>query len=373
MTKKQFLRMFLFLGLTFGMVSLLFYIFQSNQNDNPARRWNGFYAEENNSLDGVFLGASMVDRAWISPMAWNDSGIAVYPVSTGGFPISATTSVMAEILKTQDPDVFIIDVHGVRSYSPYATQSDLRNLVDSMSYLSPNRINAFKKVAAFNDAYEAEFGEVTPRDDSPSAAKPVIDWSYYLPFINYHARWETGLSRADFAKTPHKYKGANDLRSRMTAVNPKNYPEQLTDESDLPVFFQNIILEIIDYAEQKDLNVLFIQLPSVLNEQLYKELNGALELAQNAGFDTLNMNTAECYSDLKLDFSGDFKDSVHLNAKGAVKVTQYLTQYLQEHYDIKDKRNDPRYESWDIAWDNYQILFENLWGFSIDEYQAEIE
>lgn len=371
MTRKQFLRMVLFLSVTFCMIFVLFSIFKSNQNTNNTRRWNAFYAEENNSVDAILVGASMVDRNWVSPLAWNNSGITIFPISSAGFPIAAATSAIDEVLKTQSPDLVMIEVHGVRSYSPYARQSDLRNFVDSIHYTSLNRLKAIKKVAAYNEAYEQEFGEVVINNSSPSAAKiDLSDWSYYIPFINYHSRWETGLQKEDFTKAPNKFKGASDMRSRRTATEVQSYPP-LTDQSDLSPFFQDVIQEIIDYGEEKNLNMLFIALPTVLSEEEYKEVNGALEVAQNAGLPTLNMNTAECYTDMNLNFDEDFMDSVHLNSKGAVKTTAYITEYIKDNYDIEDKRNNPQYKSWDTAWEDYQVFFEAGWDMSLEDYMSQ--
>ena len=43
-----------------------------------------------------------------------------------------------------------------------------------------------------------------------------------------------------------------------------------------------------------------------------------------------------------------------MNALGEAKCTEFLKNYLTEHYDLPDRRGESGYESWDAAWQLYR-------------------
>ena len=60
---------------------------------------------------------------------------------------------------------------------------------------------------------------------------------------------------------------------------------------------------------------------------------------------------ASCSGGIGFVFEEDFADyGSHTNAIGAEKCTDFLEQYLIEHYEFQDKRGDDRYDSWNHAY-----------------------
>ena len=51
----------------------------------------------------------------------------------------------------------------------------------------------------------------------------------------------------------------------------------------------------------------------------------------------------------------------HLNPSGARKVTDYLGQYITEHYDIEDQRGNPVYADWEEDYESYRNLKIENW------------
>lgn len=54
-----------------------------------------------------------------------------------------------------------------------------------------------------------------------------------------------------------------------------------------------------------------------------------------------------------LDWQHDFYNSKHVNYVGAEKYTDYLVKYINENYELPDRRGDERYKSWEKAYDKY--------------------
>ena len=48
-----------------------------------------------------------------------------------------------------------------------------------------------------------------------------------------------------------------------------------------------------------------------------------------------------------LDFAEDFADQLHLNWKGQVKMSLFMGEYIQNHYQIQNKKGNPDYSRWD--------------------------
>ena len=92
------------------------------------------------------------------------------------------------------------------------------------------------------------------------------------------------------------------------------------------------------------------------------EINAAFEMAREYGQDVLNFNDERLYNELGMEFDSDYYNSMHLNSKGARKVTEYLGNYIAENYDFKDKRGQEEYKSWDEAYELYEQYYETGWA-----------
>ncbi|WP_047834917.1 hypothetical protein, partial [Robinsoniella sp. RHS] len=98
MTKKQILRMICFLMLAGGAFYVMNGIFVKPASIEINDRYEAFYKRETkNSWDGALIGSSVVDRAWAAPLAWNEYGVALYPMSTDSLPLPFVTNLIEEI------------------------------------------------------------------------------------------------------------------------------------------------------------------------------------------------------------------------------------------------------------------------------------
>ena len=60
---------------------------------------------------------------------------------------------------------------------------------------------------------------------------------------------------------------------------------------------------------------------------------------------------------LRLLYSSEFADWQHLNVKGSAKFTRRLGSDLKERYELPDRREDERYESWQRCADDWYAKF----------------
>ena len=75
------------------------------------------------------------------------------------------------------------------------------------------------------------------------------------------------------------------------------------------------------------------------------------------GYRFLNMNNH--YEEIGIVFEEDFADyGSHTNAVGAEKCTDFLREYLLEHYTFTDKRGEDAYQSWEESYDRWKTEME---------------
>ena len=161
------------------VILILFYIniifsFPSGESaDGSKEKWNTFYAMEEDTLDAVYLGTSSVDRYWISPQAWEDTGMAVYPFAISSVSCVFLKPMMEEVLKTQDVKLFIIDIRTFTNDADDISDTRMRRVVDNMKWSST-------KLEAMEEGFEyASYGE----NDIDSG-----DLSWYIPCLLYTSR-----------------------------------------------------------------------------------------------------------------------------------------------------------------------------------------
>ena len=67
----------------------------------------------------------------------------------------------------------------------------------------------------------------------------------------------------------------------------------------------------------------------------------------------IDYNTYEEVSRLGLELHKDYKDSAHLNYKGALTFSRDLAHVLSEKYGLEDHRGQAGFEKWDGYWEEF--------------------
>lgn len=323
-------------------------------------RFNEFYDEPRNTWDCVVIGTSSMDRGWAAPVAWNEYGMTIYNMATGAQPIILVTGILEEVRKTQDVKLAVVDIRGARLQALHLPEARIRRVTDAMKF-SVNRQKTVKNALEFaRDFYTRE--EVRNADGTQESNMKLDEESLYFPFLKYHSRWKTGLSQADFVKQVTDTKGAFDYDKRAFRVKSMVMPEWYEDVTEELLDIQKEVLdEIIAYGEDTDLEILFVSTPVYMEKEEQIEVNNIMRYLEEKGEMVLNFNTDEKYQETGLNFSEDFYNQHHLNARGAMKFTRYLTGYIKENYDFEDKRGLEEYRSWDEAYENYLRFYEEGW------------
>lgn len=329
----------LILGVAFLYLNQVFSIAESEESK---KNFNQFYSEKENSLDGIYFGASSANRYWNSPLAYHETGIAVYNLATSSQTIVAVKSLMKEVVKTQEnPKVFVVELRWLNRGHDEIEETFIRKVTDSMRF-SKERIECINEQVDF----------ALPGDNDIVDNK--ID--YYIPILKYYGRWNGGdLTADDFRLNSAKalWKGFTLSGGKSFQQLPKDPPVYTDRTETLAPESQEVFEELLDYCDSIDTEVLFVLSPHSVKEEDVGRLNEAVRIAESRGYPVLNFNTKEMVEKLDINFETDFYNANHANILGAEKYTKYLADYVAKHYNLEDHRGDPAYKSWDESYEAY--------------------
>lgn len=282
-----------------------------------------FYALERDSVSVLFAGGSHVNATYIPATLWSEYGIASHNLFSPNQPMWTTYHYLIEALKTQDPDVIVLELFGLtygHSYSaPAAIDSDNAEAGFHMK-LSPN----YYAMAAAS----AVFGVESP---------PFFD---YLNLVRYHSRWKA-LTADDLGgmRAEHDITRGYELLPHTENFEDDDFSE--TAASFEPYIGARIYLELIRrLAEREGIPLVLAVSPYAVNETERGIFAWAREYANDNDLALLNYNGADGER-IGVDRARDLADVGHTNYAGALKVTRDIGAFLSENYPLRPRVDIP--------------------------------
>lgn len=313
-----------------------------NYND-AEKTYASFYSQEKNSLEGIYIGASSVTRYWNPPLAFNQDGIVVGSLATTSQPFVITPYIMKEALRRQDPKVFVIELRCVFKNPDYISEKGVRYVTDNMKpsilrlqavhstldymYKGSNRVNG-NVLSVYFPSLEALYRKLKGELD--------VSVKFNLP--------DTESLGKGFTLSP--------ATCEQTEVAPSGY--NLKDREPLPAESYDALIDLLDYCDTIDNNVIFVLSPYSAHKGTYPKINTAIDIIEDRGYEVINYNTEEMIKEVSIDWKTDFYDGYHANYIGAEKYTTHLSKYLKKKYNLNDYRENPNYGDWHEAYYNYK-------------------
>lgn len=335
MTRKQWIKSIIFIGLFLGMLFPVSYIVRTNGDVKD--RFSGFYAEKDNTLDIVMIGSSPVFPYYAAPKLWGETGIAAYPLSSNMQRPVAMKYLAEEAEKTQSPQLYIFEMRmfTIEDEALRENMAYTRGVTDNMKY-SWNRVKTIQAMV--------------PKEDR---------LSYYIDLFKYHTNWKMFAFPSEWAN--YRYQKENSLKGFYIKdeVGPQPAPECGKAEGKLAISEkqEEYLLDLLDYVQEEQKDALFLVSPygeSLEEQQMFNYME---EIVESYGYPFLNMNNY--YEEIGIIFEEDFADyGSHTNAVGAEKCTEFLKNYLLANYSFQDKRGETEYTSWDEAYELWKTEME---------------
>lgn len=297
-------------------------ILKLNMGHRGTDNLNGFYAEKENSIEVLFIGASTMFCTADPLVLYEDYGIASYDFGSSAQPFELSYLFMQEALKTQKPKVIALEVLSI------GNELDTGK-ADSLNYGLTDMPFSKEKAAGLYDMFREDKG---------------AGLSYLIPMVQYKDRWQE-LTREDFETNYVNYtKGA--YTPNLIAENPPDFSSYYEEEAfEIPQRNREIFDRMVKLCEENGIELLLFKAPNV--GWNIGQTKAVASLAQEYGLPFI-----EFYSlmdELGIDTAQDFRDNTHFNRYGSKKASDYLGQYLKEHYDLTDYRQSDSRNSWDVA------------------------
>ena len=275
--------------------------------------------ERPDSVDAVYIGASNVHCFWIPVSAWQNHGISVLSLTSNAMPIAAWIYMIEEVRKTQPDALIILNLNPFKEDTG-PDQVKLHRIADYMP-LSANKLRMIRDLS----------------DEMGISISERLE--FYLPFVRFHSKWAT-LASSDFTLSP------DGIKNGLIYYPHWNYSQNLTNiytrypkEKELSQQQGRDLAKLIDYLDRKQPNVLFITVPQAIEDKtMIGQMNKVESILKEHGYPCLNLLNEPEKTDVLLD--RDFYDKDHTNVHGALKFTEFLSQYLIEKYGFRDKRGE---------------------------------
>lgn len=277
---------------------------------NTSLKVNGFTNEPEESMDIIGYGSSHMYCTLNPVYVYEKYGLRSYSLATQQQPVDATYYYIKESLKTQSPELLVVEAYMFIATYDVVTEAVAHDAVDPF----PNGINKLMMINALNT------------EDAKT--------NYYINFLKYHSRWKE-LTSQDFdfswkkeTDPTHGYVFLTDVKQNcMSQISYDGVEEVAILEH-----YEEVFLDIVQLAEENGTEVLLLIAPyNVEKEELgrYKYMH---RLAEENGVNVLDLN-------LEFDATGisndtDFYDSGHLNVYGAEKASSYMIDYIKRNYEI---------------------------------------
>ncbi|MGX8774455.1 MAG: hypothetical protein ACSW8G_05300 [Bacillota bacterium] len=322
-------------------------VFTMGDADANRQTFKAFYAEPKNTIDVMYLGTSASNRYFVNPLAYEEEGITCFTLATMGMPMFFMPELIDEVHKTQDPQLYIIELRWVLKDKDHITDAHIRRVTDNLK-LSGVKKRAIDIAFEEMDGYAGMLGDITDKK---------VD--YYFTVIKYHDKLAQGeLTRNDWKLTSSKNKTKGYVMSFNTTKRVNQFPGKISDRraplSDIAEDALKATLDKCDELTAQGKQVIFVLSPYCCLKGQKPIFNTAMDMVRERGYTALDFNTPEMYDELELDFNRDYYNSKHVNYIGAEKYTRYLTSYLKEHFDLPDHRGESGYESWEEAFAAYE-------------------
>lgn len=289
----------------------------------------GPFLENPQEYDVLFLGDSRFVNCLLPMELWADYGIAGYNLACYGNTIPVSYWSMMNALDYAAPELVVFAVNDVgKDLKVTGSSSDLHTAFDFYPLTKT-------KLAALNDLMD------DPRAVDDDGNHYVdMKWEYAFKLGKYHSRWSE-LTESDFRPAKNRKRGAE------VVIGVAEYEEYHLVDEDL--YGEEIgvgyayMRRAIEECQRRGIEVLLVHLPYPASENAQMHANTVGSIAGEYDVRYIDFVRLDSIVDYAVD---SYDTHGHLNPSGAYKVTDYLGQYISNHYDLPDRRDDVSYAAW---------------------------
>lgn len=281
-----------------------------------------FHSLPEDSLDVVVLGSSHAQYSFMPFFFYQDTGLNSYVLGSQFQPLKVSYEFLKECLKTQNPEVVILEVYTGTFYTDEETDdsNDSRYIVAQYQMTGEERENVLdymvnkEKAVEYRNSYLTNHNNWrTVEDFKEMFTKPETDESYISGEMGFVANFNIWLPVANYWFSP-RYD--DDLQG-----------VELMDED------VEALNNIYNLCQEKGMDLLLYMMPMDNVDETNQTLRHKIwDWADEKGVNYIDM----LYGDYELDLrSVIHHDGFHAYINGAAFVTDYLAEYVKNNYSIE--------------------------------------
>lgn len=278
---------------------------------DTTRKVEGFYEEEKDSLDFVFVGSSQMFTSVVPAVLWEEYGITSYDFGANEQPMYLSYYYIKEALNYQNPKAIVLEVSYCNT-EEYTHEGVLHINLDDLK-MGPVKLEAIFDII-------------------PAGER----WPYLFELAKYHDTW------SDLDKDSLKYLTA-DKHNPYKGYTPSvdGFPDggvfneeiaKVTEVSELAELSAEYMKKIITLCKEEGVDLVFLKTPNdhIQNQPDY---NAVGVLAEEYGIPYLDLNK-------------EMKGQLHNHVFHAETITKRIGEWLISLYEVEDKRELPEYAGW---------------------------
>ena len=315
---KRIISCIVVVALLLGVLLCVTNLFQKKESDIKYAQ----FFEHAEDFDVLFVGSSHVINGVLPLELFNDYGIASY--NFGGHSAQVATSYwgLKNALDYAKPKVVVIDCFEISFQQKTSNNFSYVHMTFDMFPLSLNKIKAVNDLLDDKEMErKIKEGEI---EENEKRTKLGLLWDYSV----YHSRWEE-LEQKDFEVKNNIEYGAE---SRIYIAEPGKQSVDTGKKINEEAVGITYLKKMIDECKANNIEVLLTYLPYPVETDFdWTEMNTLYDIAKEYNVNYIN------FHDLNVvDYNTDVCDPYsHLNISGAIKVSDYLGDYLRHNrYDL---------------------------------------
>ena len=329
-----------------GGLLFMFLLVQLSYIHRGYDRMMRFYGLPKQSLDAVIIGTSSTFTSYMPMEVWNEEGIASAVAATNMQFEGTLPYTIREIRKYQSPKVWVIDLMpfirahcaGQEEWNGGDRNLNIRYNVDSMRW-SKNRAELIHEIC----------------QDYGLGLRQEIYYNFDL--ARYHmtkaelARFDNAVRDLNYGYQHLQKEGGEPFDvSVMTEGTEKETALEGTEQKNL----DRLLSEAVK-LQGKGAEVVFLFQPVWFeSEEEAGRKTWLQRVLSEKGFRIWDLTVEKAAAGL--DPEADYRDFLHFDSLGSMKVTRLISARLRDECSLPDRRQDPAYASWNADYPQWAEL-----------------
>ncbi len=311
---------------------LLFGIFFAEKALAPQNgAFNGFYEEEQDTIDVIFIGGSHGMAAFNPAQLWLEEGFTSYNMYSWSQNAWTAYHYAIEAINHQNPKVIVVEAFSFAygaSYLPAQTSDETSN---EFALSIPPSFNRLMLSLAIRQ------NQYIP-----------LPMSKMVPFFRYHSRWADITAQEVYDNLFVSDYSSNKGFGPIYTTEPYDSFsfEALGTASVLHENSEKYLLKLIELTDEKGIDLIVAKTPYIALDEDGGYMARIEQICDENDVEFVNYMSEQLLLETGFDYASDMAEHAHINYKGAQKLTQHMGALIAQNYLQQPVYDESTAERW---------------------------